>query len=85
MLEEWGRLGRYPKKVRRLAVAELGRESLLLLVTNQKRGAAAALIDRYARRMLVENQIADAIRLFHMDALSSAVLLQVDEDLRCRR
>ena len=82
VLEEWVRLGRYPKKVRRLAVAGLGREALLLLVTNQKRGGAATLVDRYARRMLIENQIADAIRFFHMDALSSAVPLKVDVDLQ---
>ena len=82
VLEEWVRLGRYPKKVGRLAVAGLGREALLLLVTNQKRGGAAALVDRYARRMLIENQIADAIRFFHTDALSSAVPLRVEVDLQ---
>ena len=81
VLEEWVRLGRYPKKVRRLAVAGLGSEALLL-VTNQKRGGAATLVDRYARRMLIENQIADAIRFCHMDALSSAVPLKVDVDLQ---
>ena len=82
VLEEWVSLGRYPKQVRRLAVAGLGREALLLLVTNQKRGGAASLVDRYARRMLIENQIADAIRFFHMDALSSSVPLKVDLDLQ---
>ena len=31
--------------------------------------------------MLVENAIADAVRFFHMDALSSAVGLKVDFDM----
>ena len=82
MLEEWVRPGRCSKKVRRLARAGLGREALPLLVTNQKRGGATALVDRYVRRMLIANQIADAIRFFHMDALSSAVPLKVDVDLK---
>ena len=44
-----------------------------LLITNQMEAKAAALVDRYARRMLIENAIAQAIDLFHMDALSAAV------------
>jgi hypothetical protein len=39
------------------------------------------LITRYAQRMLVENAISDAVRFFHMDALSSAVGLKVDFDM----
>ncbi len=37
---------------------------------------------RYARRMLIENGIAEAIRFFHLDALSSMVGLKVDFDLQ---
>jgi len=43
---------------------------------------AAELIDRYARRMLVENAIQDAINFFHMDALSSTIPLRIDLDLQ---
>ena len=82
VLDEVIRLGRYPRPVRRLAVAGLGREEPVLLVTNHTEGSAAQLVDRYARRMLIENQIADAIRFFHMDALSAAVPLKVDVDLQ---
>ena len=35
---------------------------------------------RYAQRMLIENALCDAVRFFHMDALSSAVGLKVDFD-----
>lgn len=81
VLDERTRLGRYPHEIRCLAVANLGRESLVLLVTNNLKESAARLIDRYARRMLIENQIADAIHFFHMDALSS-VPRKVDWDLQ---
>src|SRR5258708_37013286 len=41
----------------------------------------AKLIARYAQRMLTENALSDAVRFFHMDALSSAVGLKVDFDM----
>ena len=43
---------------------------------------ARVLIDRYARRMVIENTIANAIDFFHMDALSAAVPLKVHLDLQ---
>ena len=43
---------------------------------------ARQLIDRYARRMVIGNIIADAIDFFHMDALSAAVPMKVDLDLQ---
>ena len=43
---------------------------------------ADELIDRYARHMLVENAIQDAVNFFHMDALSSTIPLRIDLDLQ---
>ena len=40
------------------------------------------LIDRYARRMIVEYVIRDAIDFFHVDALSSAVSMRINVDLQ---
>ena len=57
-----------------------GREDLVLLVTNRLQDSAGNLIDRYVRRMLIESRIADAIRLFRTDALSSSVPLKVDTE-----
>jgi hypothetical protein len=39
------------------------------------------LIQRYAQRMLIENALSDAVRFFHMDALSSSVGMKVDFDM----
>jgi hypothetical protein len=50
-------------------------------VTNDRRAPLAKLITRYAQRMLIENALSDAVRFFHMDALSSAVGLKVDFDM----
>ena len=40
------------------------------------------MIERYARRMIIENSIEDGIDFFHMDALSSAVAMKIDCDLQ---
>ena len=36
---------------------------------------------RYTQRMLIENGLSDAVEFFHLDALSSAVALNVDFDV----
>jgi len=65
-----------------MTILDLGHEEPTLLRTNQLRRSPTPLIERYARRMLIENQIADGIDFFHMDALSSAVAMKVNCDLQ---
>ena len=72
----------YGGALRQLTVADLGHEDPTLLLTNQLTRSASHLIDRYAQRMLIENNIADGIDFFHMDALSSAVAMKINCDLQ---
>lgn len=72
----------YDESIRQLLITELGHEEPTILLTNQLRRAPAQLIGRYAQRMLIENNIADGIDFFHMDALSSAVAMKVNCDLQ---
>ncbi len=65
---------------RQMFIEDLGHDEPTILVTNERRGAAK-VITRYAQRMLIENALSDAVRFFHLDALSSAVGLKVDFDL----
>jgi hypothetical protein len=65
-----------------LTITDLGHEEPTLLLTNQLQRSPAKLIGRYAQRMVIENNIADGIDFFHMDALSSAVAMKVDCDLQ---
>jgi len=69
-----------PLPLRQLAVRGLGHEQPTLLLTNDREASAASLVARYAKRMLIEQRLAEAIRSFHLDALSSAVALNVDLD-----
>lgn len=66
---------------RQLFIEDLGHEEPTILLTNQLTKPAKRLIIRYAQRMLIENSLSDAVRFFHMNALSSAVGLKVDFDL----
>lgn len=72
----------YTGPIRQLVITDLGHEQPTLLLTNQLRRSAAHLIGRYAQRMLIENNIADSIDFFHIDALSSVVALKVNCDLQ---
>lgn len=76
------RLRDYRDSIREIVAADLGHEEPTVLLTNQLDRPAPRLIERYARRMLIENNIADGIDFFHMDALSSAVAMKVNLDLQ---
>jgi hypothetical protein len=66
---------------RQIFVLDLGHEEPTILLTNDPRTTPQKLLTRYAQRMLIENALSDAVRFFHMDALSSAVGLKVDFDM----
>jgi Transposase DDE domain len=82
ILDETVTLADYKGPIRQIAVTDLGHEEPTLLLTNQLRRSPTRLIERYARRMLIENNIEDGINFFHIDSLSSAVALKVNCDLQ---
>lgn len=69
------------RRFRQMFILDLGHEDPTILLTNQRHASAKALLTRYAQRMLIENALSDAVRFFHIDALSSAVGLKVDFDM----
>jgi transposase len=76
------RLTGYPGTVRQLVVTGLGRDAPTVIITNDHHHLTAkALIEHYARRMTIEQRLAEIIQAFHADALSSAVNLNVDLDI----
>jgi hypothetical protein len=82
ILDETVTLADYDSPIRQITVADLGHDEPTLLLTNQLRRSPVRLIERYARRMLIENNIEDGVNFFHIDALSSAVALKVNCDLQ---
>jgi hypothetical protein len=65
---------------RQFFIKDLGHEEPTILLSNDA-SSARNIIARYAKRMLIENALADAVRFFHIDALSSSVSLKVDFDM----
>jgi hypothetical protein len=71
----------YKGLLRQLLIQDLGHDEPTILITNDTTSTLKTLITRYARRMLIENGLANSIDFFHLDALSSAVALNVDFDV----
>jgi transposase len=69
------------RSYRQFFIRDLGHDEATILLTNDAKSSARNLIARYAKRMLIENALADAVRFFHIDALSSSVGFKVDFDM----
>src|ERR1022692_836192 len=75
------KLTKYPGTVRQLIITGLGRHAPTVIITNDHDITTKALIGQYARRMTIEQRLAEIIQAFCTDALSSAVNLNVDLDV----
>jgi hypothetical protein len=71
----------YSETIRQLVITDLGHEEPTFMLTNQLSRSSPSLVDRYAKRMLIENAISDGIDFFHMDALTSVVPMKLNCDL----
>jgi hypothetical protein len=81
VVDEHVSLSAYPGSVRQLIVTGLGRDAPTVIITNDRAATAKQLIERYARRMNIEQRLAESIRSFHVDALAGSVPLNVDLDV----
>jgi hypothetical protein len=75
------RLSTYPHPIRQLVITGLGHDQPTVLITNDTTSSPKGLLERYARRMTIEQRLGEAIRAFHIDALAGAVPLNVDLDV----
>jgi transposase len=82
-VDEWIPLHGYEGAVRQLIVKGLGHESPTFFLTNDRPQPQTAreVIQTYASRNHVENQLGEQITFFHIDCLCSEVRLNVDFDL----
>jgi transposase/alkylated DNA nucleotide flippase Atl1 len=82
-VDEQTQLTGYQGQVRQIIVRGLGRKTPTFFLSNDRpqRQTAREVVQAYARRNLVENQLGEQITFFHLDCLSSDVRLNVDFDL----
>jgi transposase len=81
VVDEQTTLSAYPGTIRQLTIRGLGREAPTVIITNNQTRTAKQVIERYARRMSIEQRLAESIRSFHVDALTGAVPLNIDLDV----
>ena len=71
----------YDGELRQIAMKGTGRDQPSFLITNDFDSAAESIILRYARRWRIENGIAEAVKFFSLNALSSPILIKVHLDV----
>jgi transposase len=74
-------LRNYDGEVRQVIIRGNGREKPTFLITNDFQSSLELLVGTYARRWRVENGIAEAVKFFHLNALSSPILIKVHFDV----
>ena len=71
----------YGKTIRQVAITGHGKIKPALIITNDSDIALEALIRKYSRRWLVEKGISEQIEFFHLNRVSSSMVIKVDFDL----
>ena len=75
-------MGNYgQKEIRQLAIMGHGRIKPALIITNDFTLTKADIIRKYAQRWIVEKSIAEQTHFFHLNRLSSSMVIKVDFDL----
>ncbi len=79
--ESMVRLKDYDGYVRQIIMKGNGREKPTFIVTNDFEIPVELVVGNYARRWRVENGIAEAVRFFNLNSLSSPILTKVHFDV----
>ena len=71
----------YGKDMRQIAITGHRRIKPALIITNDFEISQAEVIRKYARRWLVEKTLSEQTHFFHLNRLSSSMVIKVDFDL----
>lgn len=74
-------LRHYEGLARQIVIRDNGHAKPAFLITNDMDSPLELLVGNYARRWRIENGIAEAIKFFHLNALSSPILIKVHFDV----
>lgn len=74
-------LKEYGKEIRQIAIAGHGKIKPALIITNDMSLEKSLIVRKYARRWLVEKTISEQIYFFHLNKVSSSMVIKVDFDL----
>jgi transposase len=71
----------YDGQLRQIIVTGTGRENPMLIITNDFDTTPKEIIETYALRWLIENNIQENVDFFSLNALSSPIIVKVDFDI----
>lgn len=71
----------YDGEVRQIVVRGNGHEKPAIVISNDFDSPVELLVGNYSRRWQVENGIAEAVKFFHLNSLSSPILTKVHYDV----
>ena len=71
----------YGEKIRQIAFTGHGKIKPALIITNDFELKAEEVIRKYSRRWLIEKSISEQINFFHLNCVSSSMVIKVDFDL----
>lgn len=71
----------YGKKIRQITITGHGKIKPALIITNDFDIPKDLIIKKYAQRWLVEKEISEQIHFFHLNNVSSSMVIKVDFDL----
>ena len=67
--------------LRQLIITDNGREQPAFIITNEWDWPATRIIEQYGSRWIVEKGISEQVDFFHLNSLSSSIVVKVDFDL----
>jgi len=74
-------LRNYQGQVREIIIKDHGRDKPVFFITNDLTSDAKKIIRNYAKRWLIEKEIAEQVEFFHLNSPSSSIVVKVDFDL----
>ena len=74
-------LKKYGKEIRQVAITGHGKIKPALIISNDFDLSTESIIRKYARRWLVEKSISEQTHFFHLNKVSSSMVIKVDFDL----
>jgi len=71
----------YKKEIRQIAITGNGKIKPALIITNDFQTSKQQVVRKYAKRWLVEKTISEQVHFFHINKVSSSMVIKVDFDL----
>ena len=71
----------YDKNIRQITITGNGKIKPAIIITNETDLSVEKIVRKYARRWLVEKTISEQIEFFHLNLVSSSMVIKVDFDL----